>query len=117
MYDLAIRDRNKMMHNISDLEVCYDRQLPNIGYLVEESVRVERESAMLFAKILPVMEHHICTSYGISKDSYSSRTYKLGGTGQGNSVSGSICRDTSCIIFKKLEDQNLGVKVYCPISH
>ena len=68
------------MHNISDLEVCYDRQLPNIGYLVEELVRVEREPAILFAKILPVMEYHICTSYRISKDSYGSRTYKLGGT-------------------------------------
>ena len=51
MYDLAIRDRNKMMHNISDLEACYDRQLPNIGCLVEESVGVEREPSMLFAKI------------------------------------------------------------------
>jgi len=68
MYDLAICNGKEMMHNISDLEVYYNRQLPNIGCLVEESVRVKREPAMLFAKILPVMEHHICTSYGISKD-------------------------------------------------
>ena len=76
----------------------------NIGCLVEELVGVERESTMLFAKILPVMEHDICTSYRISKDLYRSRIYKLGGTGQGNSILGSICRDTSYIIFKKLEE-------------
>ena len=41
MYDLALRNGKEMMHNISDLEACYDRQLPNIGCLVEESVGVE----------------------------------------------------------------------------
>ena len=116
MYNLVIRDRNEIMYNISDLEAYYNRQLPNIGCLVEESVGVEKEPAMLFAKILPVMEHHICTSYRISKDLYGSKTYKLGGTDQVNSVLGSICRDTSCIIFKKLEDQKLGVKMYYLIS-
>ena len=40
----------------------------------------------------------------------------LGGIGQGNSVSGAICRDTSCLIFKYLEQQNLGVKLKNPIS-
>ena len=30
MRDLSIRDGKEMMHNISDLEACYDRQLPNI---------------------------------------------------------------------------------------
>ena len=50
-----------MMHNISDLEAFYDRQLPNIGCMVEESVGFEREPANLFAKLLPVMNHHICT--------------------------------------------------------
>jgi len=49
------------------------------------------------------MNHHICTDYGISKSSYGSIIEKLGGTGQGNSVSGTICRNTSCLIFKYLE--------------
>ena len=72
MYDLSVRDGKTMMHNLSDLEACYDRQLPNIGCLVQESVGVEREPAKLFAKILPIMNHHICTSYGISKEYYGS---------------------------------------------
>jgi len=62
---------------------------------------VERELAKLFAKVLPVMNHHICISFGISKDSYGSSSYKLGRTEQGNSVSGAIYRDTSYLIFKK----------------
>ena len=62
--------------------------------MVEKLVGVEREPAKLFAKLLPVMNHHTCISYGISKESYGSGSYKLGGTGQGNSVSGEICRNT-----------------------
>ena len=116
MCDLAQRDSQIMMHNMSDLEACYDRQLANIGCLVEESVGLEREPALLFTKILPVMEHHTCTSYGISDSSCGSKHFKLGGTGQGNSVSGSICRDTSCIIFKHLEDKKLGIDIQHPIS-
>ena len=32
-------------------------------------------------------------------------------------MSGATCRATSCLIFKKLEDQNLGIVVKIPISH
>ena len=80
MCDLSIRDGKEMMHNVSDLEACYDRQLPNIGCMVEESVGVEREPAKLFAKLLPVMNHHTCTSYGISEESCGSESYELGRT-------------------------------------
>ena len=106
-----------MMHNVSDLEACYDRQLPIIGCMVEESVGFEREPAKLFAKLFPVVNHRMCISYGISKEWHGSNSCKLGGIGQGNSVSGVTCRDTSCLIFKKLEDQNLGVMVDVQISH
>ena len=117
MCDLATRDRKEMMHNILDLEACYHLQLPNIGCMVEESVGVERDPVKLLTKFLPVMNHHTCTNYGISEESHGSNSCKLGGTGQGNSVSGAMCRCTSCLIFKKLEDQNLGVMVDVPISH
>jgi len=116
MYNMAARDGCKMMHTISDLKACYDRQLPNIGCLVEEAVGVEREPAKLFARVLPVMNHYICTSFGISENYYGSDIFKLGGTGQGNSVSGAICRDTSCIIFKKIEKEGLGVIARLPLS-
>ena len=78
MYDLAVRDGKEMIHTISDLKACYDRQLLNIGCIVEEAIGVEHEPAKLFAKILPVMQHYICTSFGISKEYYGSITYKLG---------------------------------------
>ena len=32
-------------------------------------------------------------------------------------MSGAMCRGTSCLMFKKLEDQNLGVIVKTPISN
>ena len=98
------------------MKACYDRQLPNIGCLVEESVGVEREPAKLFARLLPVMNHFICTSFGISSDYYGSDTFKLEGTEQGNSVSDVICRDTLCIIFKKMEEEKLGVITKMPLT-
>ena len=94
MYDLAVRERQIMMHNMSDLKAYYDRQLPNIGCMAQEAVGVERTPAKVFAKVLPIMNHHVCTSFGISKKTHGSKYETLGGTGQGNSVSGSICRDT-----------------------
>ena len=65
--------------------------------MVEKSVGVERKIAKLFAKLLPGMNHHTCTSYGTSKASHGSGSHKLGGIGQGNSVSGATYRDTSCL--------------------
>ena len=62
------------------------------------------------------MDHCICTSYGKSQEFHGSSSFKLGGTEQGNSVSGAICRDTLCLIFNKLEDTQLGIKVILPFS-
>ena len=109
MSNLAVRDRKKMMYNLLDLEVYYDRQLHNVGHIVQEVVGVERELAKLFAGILPDINYHICASFRISKDSYGSLSFKLGDTGQKNSVSGTIYWDISCLIFKRLEEELLGV--------
>ena len=62
------------------------------------------------------MHHYICTDFGISKQPYGSKIETLDGTRQGNSVSGAICRDTSCLIFKYLEEKNLGAMLRHPIS-
>ena len=48
MHDASMRTSQPTMHNISDLKACYDRQLPNVGCMVQESVGVAREAAMLF---------------------------------------------------------------------
>ena len=116
MYDIAVRDGKPMLHNISDLKACYDRQLPNLGCLVEESVGVRREASKIFAKVLPIMSHHVCTDFGISKITYENNVETMGGTGQGNSLLGAICWDTSCMIFRHLEKQNLGAILKNPIS-
>jgi len=55
MYKLVVRDAQEIMYTISDLKVCYNRQLPNLSYLVQELVGVERESEILFTKLFPVM--------------------------------------------------------------
>ena len=36
MYDNSIRDGKITIYTISDLQACYDRQLPNIGCMVQE---------------------------------------------------------------------------------
>ena len=51
------------------------------------------------------MEHHICTSYGVSSDFYGGIHKKLAGTGQGNVVSVNIYYGTTSIIFKSKENQ------------
>ena len=82
-----------------------------MGCLVQEAVGVKREAAKMFHAVLPIMQHHACTDFGISNKFYGSTAERLGGTGQGNSVSGAICQDTSCLMFKYLEQLNLGVKM------
>ena len=39
---------------------------------------------------------------------------KLAGTGQGNKISGDICRDTSCTIIRQLEKEGLGMVIKSP---
>ena len=45
MYDVVIRDGKPMLHNISNLKACYDRQLPNLGCIVQEAVEVNYKAA------------------------------------------------------------------------
>ena len=103
MYDVAVRDGKLMLYNISDLKVCYNRQLPNLGCMIQEVVGVNRVASKVFAEVLLIMTYHVYTDFSISKITYGGKREKLGGTGQGNSVSGAIYRDTSCLIFKYLE--------------
>ena len=84
--------------------------------MIEEAIGVQWEASKIFAKVLPIMNYYVCTDFRISKTAYRSTWEKLGGTGQGNSVSGVICWDTSCLIFKYLEQKNLGAMLVHPIS-
>ena len=53
---------------------------------------------------------------GQAKKTHGSEFETLGGTRKGNSASCSICRDTSCVIFKHLEDENMGATAVSPIK-
>ena len=59
-----------MIYNMIDLKLCYDQQLVKIGLIVQESIGVQRLPIKLFSILLPAIEYHICTSYGVSKEFY-----------------------------------------------
>ena len=109
IFDLAKKTEDSCAHVTSDLEACYDRQLPNIGGIVEESIGVNREAIKLITKVLPRCKHFIGTTYGVGKESYGEMNELLGGTGQGNVFSGNVCKDVSCFIFKEIEKKRLGI--------
>ena len=64
---------------------------------------------MMFTKMMPVWKQYICTGYRISSNQYGEIDLNLAGTGQSNKFSGNLCRDTSSLIIKQIEDQNLGI--------
>ena len=66
---------------------------------MEDLVGVNRESIKLVTKGLHGSKHYIGTSHGISEHSYGGDDVVLGGIGQGNILSGCVCRDVSCFIF------------------
>lgn len=117
MHDVSVCNNERMTHDMSDLEACHDRQLPRIGGIVQEMLGIERKPMKIFESILPIMEHHILTGYGISDESHGSEGNQLCGTGQGNSMSGAMCRDMSCLIFKYLENMRRGVVIRKPITN
>ena len=105
-----------MAYTITDLESYYNQQLGNIASMVEESVGVDRSRVKLIAKVLPVLNHHVCTGFGISKQYYGDSKQKMGGTGQGNCFSGNNSRDISCFVIRQLEIEKLGAMIKAPIS-
>ena len=48
IYDTSVRDGKPILHNILDLKACYNRQLLNIGYMVQELISMQREVAKVF---------------------------------------------------------------------
>ena len=54
---LYLAKKDQVAHTISDLELCCDRKLPNIGVTAEESIGVSREAIELITKVLPRCNH------------------------------------------------------------
>ena len=68
------------MHNITNLKICYYRQLANLESIVEEVVGVKRKIVQLITKVILIFEHHICTSFRISIIYYDREKNKLAGS-------------------------------------
>ena len=66
LFDSAVRNQKQIINTITDLEAYSNRQLPNLGGIIEESIGVDQSGIMLIMKVIPIMQHHMCTSFGIS---------------------------------------------------
>jgi len=117
IFDNSMISGKETVYTITDLQACYDRQLAEIGEIVEESAGRDRDAVKLFSKVIPNWRHYICTGYGISKTYYRGECDKLAGTGQGNRFSGDVCRDTSCLILKMIENKQLGMNFVSKLSN
>ena len=51
IFDLARKIEDSFAYTMSDLEACFNRQLPNIVGIVEELIGVIREAIMLINKV------------------------------------------------------------------
>ena len=103
-------------YNLTNLQSCYDRQLPNFMSIIKESIGIEWASIKLFTKVLPVFKHYIYTSYSISTDYYRGQEDLVGGTGQRIKLPGNLCRDKSCLIINIPEQKQLGVIIESLLS-
>ena len=66
IFDNSILSMKLTIYILTDLQLCYDRQLANIGGIVKESVGKNRKAMKLFIKTMPNFNYNICTGYGIS---------------------------------------------------
>ena len=105
VHDYSMLSGNLTIHNTTDLKSCYDRQLAQIGSIIEEAIRIERKLIKLITKLLLVIKHHICTAYRVSNQYYSGKNDKVVGIGQGYVVSSNVCQDSSGFTIKQVKDK------------
>ena len=84
IFDNSMLSGKMTIYTITDLQSCYDRQLAEIGGILEESVGRDRAAMKIISKVIPNWKHYICTGFGISKFYYGRENDRLAGTGQGN---------------------------------
>ena len=100
IYNSSIWNNYLTIHNITDLEVYYNRQLPIISGLMQELVGVNRKAIKVISNKIPRFIYFIRTHFGIYKEKYRGDNEQLAGNGQGNIFVGVSCRDQSCMKFK-----------------
>ena len=93
LYDTSKYNGKKTMHVLSNLEAFYNRQIPSIGCIVEESLGVNRSAAKVISKTIEAFNYKVCTSFSASPISYGGKDKQLVGANQVNIVLGAICRD------------------------
>ena len=59
-----------LIHFVDDRMACYDRQLPAIGLLAEQSFGMHAKEASLLCDILHNFSHFVMTGHGLSTESY-----------------------------------------------
>ena len=85
-------------------------------FLAEETVGAEQNPCITFSNIILRFQHYISTSHGTCNYSHGGINDLLTVTGQGNVLSGNACRNQSCLMFKCVENEELGVTLVTPIS-
>ena len=93
IYNFSMRNNYLTIHNMIDLEACYNRQLPIVLGLIQESVRVNRKAIKVILNIIPRFKHFIYTHFRIYKEKYGGDNEQLVGNSQGNIFIGVSCRD------------------------
>ena len=91
IYESSLLSNALSIHNLTNLQSYYNRQLVNIGSIIKESVGKNKKAMKLFIKTMPVWYYYICTGYCISNVYYRGQNTPQAGTGQGNKFLGNMC--------------------------
>ena len=83
IYNTSTLNYKHIIYNITDLEAYFNRQLPNVGSIMQESIGIERDIIKLIYKILLIFKRYIYTSYSISEQYYGRVINLEGSTWQG----------------------------------
>ena len=81
IFDYSLLSCKLTIYSLTDLQSCYDRQLPNIEGMIEESAGRDRNAMKLITKVMPNLKHYVCTGFGISSNYYGGEHNQLAGTG------------------------------------
>ena len=73
-FDHAKNTEELNVHATSDLEACYDRKIPELCGLVEESIGANHKVINLLTKVSLRLEHHAGTVNGIIAAKYGGGT-------------------------------------------
>ena len=80
IYDTSQLMGKVTIHNLTNLQSYYNRQLPNFASVIEKLVGIECAPIKLFTKFFPVFRHFVSTGYGISSNFYGGQNNPVRGT-------------------------------------